>query len=162
MAARPSGAETGMAFAGLIDLCDGVGQGPIAALPAPQRAALDMALMRAEPREDAAPAPHAIALAVLNLLRGMCVAAPGAGAADDLPWLAGRSAEVRTSAGRRLRKGPVAFLLARRPGAPSDLECALAPAHLEVAGLDMDAVRRLLAVRLGLFPPRVLLHRITD
>ena len=37
MAARPSGAETGMAFAGLIDLCDDVGQDPIAALPAPQR-----------------------------------------------------------------------------------------------------------------------------
>jgi len=71
MAARPSGAETGMAFAGLIDLCDGVGQDAIATLPAPQRAALDVALMRAEPPEDAAPNPHAIALAVLNLMRGL-------------------------------------------------------------------------------------------
>jgi len=162
MAARPSGAETGMAFAGLIDLCDGVGQGPIAALPAPQRAALDMALMRAEPPEDGVPAPHAIALAVLNLLRGLCAAAPVVVAVDDLPWLDGPSADVLTFAVRRLRAEPVTFLLARRPGQPSDLERAVAPGHLEVGGLDMNAVRRLLAVRLGLFPPRALLHRITD
>ena len=162
MAARPSGAETGMAFAGLIDLCDGVGQGPIAALPAPQRAALDMALMRAEPPEDGVPAPHAIALAVLNLLRGLCAAAPVVVAVDDLPWLDGPSADVLTFAARRLRAEPVTFLLARRPGQPSDLERAVAPGDLEVGGLDMNAVRRLLAVRLGLFPPRALLHRITD
>ena len=162
MAARPSGAETGMAFAGLIDLCDGVGQDAITALPAPQRAALDVALMRAEPPEDAAPNPHAIALAVLTLLRGLCAAAPVVVAVDDLSCLDGPSADVLTFAARRLREEPVAFLLARRPGAPSDLERAVDPGHLEVAGLDMNAVRRLLAVRLGLFPPRVLLHRITD
>src|SRR5215469_2479201 len=162
MAARPSGAETGMAFAGLIDLCDGVGQDAIGALPPPQRAALDVALMRAEPLGGEPPAPHSIAVAVLNLLRGLCAAAPVVVAVDDLPWLDGPSADVLTFAARRLREEPVTFLLARRPGAPGDLERALDPVQQEVAGLDLNAVRRLLAVRLGLFPPRVLLHRITD
>src|SRR5256885_34804 len=84
------------------------------------------------------------------------------GAVGALPWRGGPSADVLIFAARRLRAEPVTFLLARRPGQPSDLERAVAPGHLEVGGLDMNAVRRLLAVRLGLFPPRALLHRITD
>ena len=55
LAARPAGAEAGMAFAGLIDLCDRVGPEVLADLPAPQRSALEVALLRAEPLRGGRP-----------------------------------------------------------------------------------------------------------
>src|SRR5215469_13916302 len=87
LAARPAGAEAGMAFAGLIDLCDRVGPEVLACLPAPQRSALEVALLRAEPVQGAAPGPQAIALAFLNVLRSMAADQPLVVAVDDLPWL---------------------------------------------------------------------------
>jgi hypothetical protein len=162
LAARPAGAEAGMAFAGLIDLCDRVGPEVLADLPAPQRSALEVALLRAEPLRGAAPGPHAIALAFLNVLRGMAAGQPLVVAVDDLPWLDPLSVSTLTFAARRLRAEPVAFLLARRPGSPSPLELVLAPERLEVGALDTNALRRLLASRLEMFPSRVLLRRIVD
>jgi len=49
LAVRPHAAEAGLAFAGLIDLCDGVGAAAFAELPRPQRRALELALLRVEP-----------------------------------------------------------------------------------------------------------------
>ena len=60
---------------------------------------------------------------------------------------------------------PVAFLLARRPGAPSELERALArmaPERLEVRPPSLDAVRRILSQRLGLSLPRHVLRRLYE
>lgn len=162
LAARPAGAEAGMAFAGLIDLCERVGPEVLAGLPAPQRSALEVALLRAEPLPGAAPGPHAIALAFLNVLRGLAAGQPLVVAVDDLPWLDPLSVSALTFAARRLRDEPVAFLLARRPGPPSPLELVLAPERLEVGALDTNALRQLLASRLAMFPSRVLLRRIVD
>ena len=162
LAARPAGAEAGMAFAGLIDLCDRVGPEVLAGLPAPQRSALEVALLRAEPLRGAAPGPQAIALAFLNVLRGMAAGQPLVVAVDDLPWLDPLSVSALAFAARRLRDEPVAFLLARRPGPPSPLELLLAPERLEVGALDTNALRRLLASRLAMFPSRVLLRRIVE
>jgi hypothetical protein len=44
LAARPGESEARLPFAGLIDLCDGIGPAEIAELPAPQRRALEGAL----------------------------------------------------------------------------------------------------------------------
>jgi DNA-binding CsgD family transcriptional regulator len=162
LAARPAGTEAGMAFAGLIDLCDRVGPEVLAGLPAPQRSALEVALLRAEPVRGAAPGPHAIALAFLNVLRTMAAGQPLVVAVDDLPWLDPLSVSALTFAARRLSDEPVTFLLARRPGSPSPLELVLTPEHLEIGALDANALRRLLASRLAVFPPRVLLRRIVD
>jgi DNA-binding CsgD family transcriptional regulator len=162
LAARPAGAEAGLAFAGLIDLCDRVGPEVLAGLPAPQRSAFAVALLRAEPLPGAAPGVHAIALAFLNVLRGMAAGQPLVVAVDDLPWLDPLSVSALTFAARRLGDEPVAFLLARRPGPPSPLELVLAPERLEVGALDTNALRRLLASRLAMFPSRVLLRRIVD
>src|SRR5947199_9798134 len=49
LASRPSGAEARLSFATLTDLCDGVALGGLADVPAPQRAAVEVALLRAEP-----------------------------------------------------------------------------------------------------------------
>ena len=46
LSARPSDAEASLAFAGLIDLFDGVETDELAALPAPQRQALEVPLLR--------------------------------------------------------------------------------------------------------------------
>src|ERR1700742_2652924 len=56
LVARPTGAETQHSFAALADLFDGV---DVAALPAPQRSALEVALLRAAPAA-APPSAHAI------------------------------------------------------------------------------------------------------
>jgi hypothetical protein len=153
LAARPAGTEAGMAFAGLIDLCDRVGPKVLADLPGPQRSALEVALLRAEPVRGAAPGPQAIALAFLNVLRTMAAGQPLLVAVDDLPWLDPLSVSALTFAARRLSDEPVAFLLARRPGSPSPLELVLTPEHLEIGALDANALRRLLASRLAVADP---------
>ena len=60
LCARPSGAEARLSFAALIDLLDGVGMEALA-VPAPQRAALEAALLRVQPTGVPAQ-PQAIAL----------------------------------------------------------------------------------------------------
>lgn len=162
MAARPAAAEAGMAFGGLIDLCDRLDAEVLADLPAPQRTALEVALRRAEPLRGAAPDEHVIALAFLNVLRRMTADQPLLLAIDDLPWLDPMSVSVLTFAARRLGDEPVTFLLARRPGSPAPLEVVLAPERVEVGALEANALRRLLASRLAVFPSPVLLRRIID
>src|SRR5262249_33213567 len=48
LSTRASGADTRLAFAGLIDLLDDVESRELAALPTPQRRALEIAVLRAE------------------------------------------------------------------------------------------------------------------
>ena len=125
LAARPSEAEAQLSFAALIDLFDEVDvaelEGPV---PAPQRRALDVALLRAEPTGEP-PEPHAIAVGFLNALRGLAAAKPIVVAVDDVPWLDRPSGETLAFAARRLQGHDVRFLLARRPGAETSLERAL-------------------------------------
>jgi DNA-binding NarL/FixJ family response regulator len=155
LVARPTGAETQHSFAALTDLFDGV---DTAALPAPQRSALDVVLLRAAPTASP-PSAHAIALGVLNALRA---GGPVLVAIDDLQWLDGPSAAALAFAARRLENAPVRFLLARRPGRATALEVALDPQRLPVKALDAAAIRGLLADRLGLRVPRPLLLRIVE
>ncbi len=135
LVARPSDAESEHAFAGLIDLCEGL---DLDGLPAPQRSALEVALLRREP-DGAAPEPHAIGLA----LRGaLAAAAPVLVAIDDVQSLDAPSAEALAFAARRLLDAPVGFLLARREGADSPLEHALAERSLATIDLGpLEAVR---------------------
>ena len=50
LVARPSGAEAELSFAGLFDLLTAIEIAPVPGLPAPQRRALEAALLRAEPQ----------------------------------------------------------------------------------------------------------------
>jgi AAA ATPase-like protein len=164
LVARPSGAETRLSFAALIDLAEGIDLGALAGVPGPQRSALEVALLRAEP-SGGPPEPHAIALGFLNVLRALAVDGPLVLAVDDIPWLDSPSADALVFAARRLQDEPVAFLLARRPGPASALERALEPRGLEpleVGPLGFGASRRLLSDRLGLVMSRQVLRRILD
>ena len=163
LVARPSGAEARLAFAGLIDLFDGVDDATLAALPAPQRTALATALLRAEP--VVSPEPRAIALGLLNALRALAAERPLVIAVDDIQWLDAPSADAFVFAARRLDDEPVGLLLARRPGRPAPLERALRPSmsqRIDVGPLSLGATRRLLSERLGLTLPRPLLRGIVE
>lgn len=164
LSASPSDGEAQLSFAALIDLFDGVDEAAMTGLPAPQRWALEVALLRREPA-GRPPELHAIGLGVLNGLRALAARAPVLIAIDDVQWLDPASAAAISFAARRLTSEPVGFLLARRPGPASTLEQALARRaveHLEVGPLSLAATRRLLSDRLGLSLPRRLLRTIVD
>ena len=161
LSARPTGAEAQLSFAALIDLCDEI---DAADLPAPQRSALEVALLRAPPGA-APPEPHAIGLGLLSVLRRLSGREPLLVAIDDVQWLDAPSSAALTFAARRLEDERVSFLLAKRPGRVSALEQAIERRGLErltVRPLSFGAIRRLLAERLGLTLSRHLLRRITD
>jgi DNA-binding CsgD family transcriptional regulator len=164
LAARASGAEACLSFAGLTDLLEDVDEEAFAALPAPQRRALDVALLRAVPHGDP-PEQRAIGLGLLNLLRALARRGPLVVAVDDLQWLDSSSAEALVFAARRVDGEPVSLLLARRPGSPSDLERVLArdeTERLNVRPLGLAATGRLLLERLGMNVRRPLLRRIVE
>jgi hypothetical protein len=157
LAARPSGAEAELSFAGLFDLLEGIDIGAVGSLPAPQRRALEAALLRAAPM-DAAPERFAIAAGFLSVLRSLAAGGPLLVAVDDLQWLDAASAEVLAFAARRAQGQRFQFLLSRRSGAATPVERALDLAVLrttEVGPLTLGATRRLLSQSLGLtVPPR--------
>jgi DNA-binding CsgD family transcriptional regulator len=164
LSARASEAEARLSFNGLVDLLDEVGPEELTALSAPQRRVLEVALLRADP--DGPPADrHAVALGLLNTIRSLAEHQPVLIAVDDVPWLDRPSAEALAFAARRVGGRPVSFLLARRSGAAPALERALAPnapLQVEIDGLSLGAMRRMLAERLGLVLSRRLLWRVFE
>ena len=164
LAARSSGGETQLPFAGLIDLCDGIGRDDLAGLPPPQRAALEVALLRAEP--PARPLQSAaVALGLLGAIRSIAARGPIVIAIDDLQWLDQASSDLLVFVARRAVDLEVRFLLARRPARTGALEQVLTRQGLErlrVVGLSLGAIRHLLFERLGLTLSRQLLRRIVD
>ncbi len=164
LVSRPSGAEARHTFAGLIDLCDGLDARALAVLPAPQRQALEVALLQTEP-DGRRLGAQAIALGFLGLVRAFSEGAPLMIAVDDLQWLDGPSSDVLAFVARRLDREPVSFLLAKRPASASALERALERGpvrRLDVGPLSFGATRRLLADRLNLSLSRDLLRRVVD
>jgi DNA-binding CsgD family transcriptional regulator len=162
LAARPSGADAKLSFAGLIDLLDGIDFDHLDGLPSPQRRALEAALLRDDP--DGAPAEtHAIRIAFLNVLRGLGQREAVVVAVDDLQWLDAPSADALVYAARRLDP-TAAFLLARRPGQASQFERVLEDmsATVAVGPLSFGAIRSMLSERLGLTLPRPVLRRIVE
>jgi hypothetical protein len=164
LTARPSGSAAQLPFGGLIDLCDGLQETELAAVPPPQRRALDAALLRAEPALPAASAT-AVALGLLGVVRTLAARAAVIVAIDDLPWLDSPSADALAFLARRLDEAPVTFLLARRPGRVGALESMLSRAggeRVQLAPLSLGAVRRLLFERFGLTMSRHRLLRVVE
>jgi DNA-binding CsgD family transcriptional regulator/tetratricopeptide (TPR) repeat protein len=164
LSARPSHSEAGLSFGVLADLLDGVDLASLVAVPAPQRRALETALLRAEPVE--APAePFAIAAGLLGTLRVLSEEERILVAVDDVPCLDPPSADAVLYAARRLRGHRVRFLLARRTGDATALEQALEPGrveHLAVGPLSVGAARSILYERLGLSLPIRIVRKIHE
>jgi DNA-binding CsgD family transcriptional regulator len=161
---RGSGAETRLSFAGLIDLLDGVGPEELADLPAPQLRAVEVALLRAEPKGDPPP-QAAISVGFLNAVRALAAQKPVLIAVDDVQWLDTASAEAVAFVVRRRDGQAVRFLFAKRSRTSSFLERAHGPKglhRLELAALSLGAIQRLLADRLALSLPRHVLRRVVE
>jgi len=172
---RASPAERDIAFAVLTGLFD---QPPVVAvlagLPDPRRRALEVALGLADPAPRS-PEPGLVGLAVADVLR--LLAAPGRllVAIDDTQWVDRASEDALTFAIRRLVAEPVGLVLARRTplateprrslvdSGDSGLSLASArpgPVRVDVGGLTVGALGRLLHERLGATFPRPLLVRV--
>ena len=165
LAARPSGSEAQLPFAGLIDLCDRVGPDELAELAPPQRSALEVALLRAQPGREAVP-DAAIALGLLGAVRSAAARDPVLIAVDDLQWLdqpSARSPRVRGPSSRRRGRALSDWRGARRAaGALEQVLVKRGLRRVSVGGLSLGAMRRLLFERLGLTLSRQLLSRIVE
>jgi predicted ATPase len=107
-------AETRLSYVGLTDLLTDVDPGHFAALPAPQLAALDAALLRA----DAIPSGsswEAVATALRSLLSALSHDGPLVLVIDDLQWLDSSTARVVEFSVRRI-SGQFGIAYSRRLG----------------------------------------------
>ncbi len=164
----PAEIEAALAYASLADLLSGVEPQVFAALAAPQRDALEVALLRAG-RGDAVAPQRAVATAAVSVLDQLASSAPVVVAVDDVQWLDRPSARVLEFAARRLEGRPVGFLLSLRNGkaVPLGLDRALGDGRYErirVGPLSAGALHQLIKTRLGATFSRAELlqiHRVT-
>jgi predicted ATPase len=168
LSARPAEAETHLSYAGLADLLDPVLDDSLAELPAPQRQALEAALLRTE-AEGRALDQAAIAFAVLGTLRNAASDRRLFVAVDDLQWLDAPSLFALEFAARRLRAESVGVLLALRPdraqGRSIEFERWLPEERVRRIGLgplSLGAVHHLVQGRLGVVLSRPLLQRVHE
>ncbi len=113
LSVRPAQSEAQMSFAGLGDLLDPVADALLPRLEAPQRTALEVALLRRVPA-GVPPNEREIGAAVLALLRVLAADAAVLIAIDDVQWLDRASGEVLAFALRRLREEAISVLVTRR------------------------------------------------
>jgi DNA-binding NarL/FixJ family response regulator len=153
LSARPSGAEASLSFAGLADLLAPVDPAALARLPAPQRHALEVALLRKDAggaRIDA----RATSTATCSLLAGLAADEPTLLAIDDAQWLDGATDRALRFALRRLQDVPLRVLCAVRAEdvRPETFESALEPdgrVELALAPLSVAAMHAVIDARLG-------------
>jgi DNA-binding CsgD family transcriptional regulator len=157
---RPIEAETQLAYAALADLLDGVPGERLAALPPPQRRALEVALLRREPEGEAS-LQRAIAVGMLGVLRGLAADSPTVIAIDDAQWLDQPSERALAFVARRLGEERIGVLATSRAAtsAPAslDLERALPPGRLRrlrLGPLDDEELQQILGARLSVSLPR--------
>src|SRR5215210_3259127 len=166
--ARPAEAETALSFAGLSDLLAGVLDAALTGLPAPQRRALEVALLL-ESGGERQPERRAVAAGFLGAVRALARAHHVLVAIDDVQWLDGPSAAALAFTLRRLEGARVDFLLTERvdAGAPSALGLDRLPPELKaqrirIEPLSLAALQRLVHVHLGAIFPRPMMRRIHD
>lgn len=162
---RPAAAEVRLSYAGLADLLIDIDPAVCAALPGPQRRALDAALLRGP--DDAPPAdPRALAAGVLSLLNELARSMPVVVAIDDVQWLDEPTRQVLEFALRRC-SGPVASLVTVRGGEQAAL-AGLRPAEpsqVETVGvgpLSLAALHHVLIQHTGQVWSRPALVRIAQ
>ena len=170
VACAPAGSEAGLSFAALADLLDQQLDGLLPMLPGPQRAVLEVALLRRE--DDAGQSgvdERLIGVATLSALRELASRGPLVVAIDDLQWVDTSSAAALRFALRRLRDQPVVVVatsrLEERPSGTLELERTLGAERvrrLRVVPLSLGGVHELLLQRLGLDASRPTLLRLHE
>jgi DNA-binding CsgD family transcriptional regulator len=168
LVAQAASAEAEFPFASLSDLLDDRAAEVLPKLPLPQRRALEVALLLAEPGEHA-PDPRAIATAFLNVVRLVATDGPVLVALDDIQWIDPPSRRVLEFLVRRLEREPVALLVAcrteREESPPLGMARAFAEnrlTELRIGPLSLGALHEVLRARLGLTFARPTLRRIAE
>jgi DNA-binding CsgD family transcriptional regulator len=166
LSCRAAESEARLSYAALGDLFDF----ELPDLPAPQKRALDAALLRAEV-EGAPPDQRAVSVASLGVLRTLAASGPVLVAIDDVQWLDVPSARVLAFVVRRLEDAPIGILVALRVGSGGDPlglgRAGPAPSlhRVSIGPLREEAMTRLLRDRTqgDLTHPILLrLHRISE
>jgi len=122
IASRPAEPEAKLAYSALGDLLGEVGDSQLLSLPGPQRQALAVALLRADPLGRPAD-PRAVSMGTLLVLRSLATT-PLLLAIDDWQWVDPPSARVLIFAIRRLGVEKVGILLTVRQGARFEVPVA--------------------------------------
>ena len=140
LACRPVEAEAKFTFSALADLLAPIIDETIGGLPSPQRAALEVALLR-EPLEGAwAVSERALGMSVYSVLKAQCDKAPVLVAIDDLQWL------------DRGSQAALAFALRRLDGSTARLLTSLRLGHghgYDILGLERALPGSVMRTRLG-------------
>jgi DNA-binding CsgD family transcriptional regulator len=158
LSSRPGSSETRLTFVGLADLLQDVDESVFDGLPAPQRRALDVALLRADPDGDA-PEQRVVSTAFLSVLRALSETAPVVVAVDDLQWLDTPSRHVLEFALRRIDPEPVGVLAAVRLEGESSWSVEGAR-RLRLGPLNLAELFEVIRAELGKAFPRPTLVRI--
>lgn len=168
LACRPTMPEQGLSFAVIGDLLADVEPEAVTSLPAPQRRALEGALLQEEPAE-AADDWRATGVGFTSVLRLLARPGPLAVAIDDVQWVDQASRNVIEFAVRRLSNEPVALVLAARvpeqAGVPFALDRSLPVGRLHtlpLGPLSLGAIYRVVTAHLGHRLQRSTLVRIHE
>jgi hypothetical protein len=113
LVARGSQSEAGLSFAALADLLDPAADPVLDDLPTPQRAALEVALVRRSP-DGTSTGQREIGAGTTAVLRAMSRKRPVLIAIDDLPWLDEATRAALRFALRRLEDENIKGLVSRR------------------------------------------------
>jgi DNA-binding CsgD family transcriptional regulator/DNA polymerase III delta prime subunit len=165
LSAQPVEAEAGLAFAGLADLLEPVAEEVLPQLPEPQRRAVEVALLRADPGSGRVD-QRAVSAGTGAVLRSLRRRGPVV-VAVDLQWLDRPSARVLAFALRRQADMPVGVLASERVEHGIRLPLALERAvpeerfsRVELGPLSLAALHQLLRERLGRSFTRRMVARI--
>lgn len=134
LSARPSEAETGLAFAGVGDLLSREADEVLPELPPVQRRALEAALLLGD--GDAGIDDRAVAAAFHAALRTLAAVGPVCLAVDDVQWLDASSLACLRFALARLGDTKLVALLAARGAPPAWLRRSLDGDRLYVLAVD--------------------------
>ena len=166
---RPARSEQGLTLGGLTDLFGDVDDETLGRLPAPQRQALGVALLRIEATAGVARTSAPCRSRSRALLRLLAADRPVLIAIDDAQWLDESTAAILAYALRRLVDQPVGLLATVRTGAETPASDGLLAAvprtgseRVELGPMHLAALHRLFQVRLGRSFPRLVLVRIEE
>ncbi len=166
LACRPAASETSLSFAGLFDLAANVEESLLDSLPVPQRRALEIALMRTDPRGPG-PSRLAISIAFLTIATSLAAERQLLIAVDDAQWLDVETTTVLGYLAHRVGDRRIGFLVAVRSsidGGPLELGRSYADGlrSIELGALNFSDLFRLLRDQIGESFSRPILRKIED
>jgi DNA-binding CsgD family transcriptional regulator len=166
LSCRPAQTEAKLGLSAVADLLESVPETTFGVLAEPQRRALDVVLLRADPGDVAADT-RTVATAVRSLLRALASETPIVVAVDDVQWLDTASAATLRFALRRLRAERIGFLASRRASDAAalkvdELAAPEAVAKATIGPLSLAGIHHIFKERLTSPPSRSLLVRIHE